>query len=357
MGFGIAAYESKIYCFGGNTKSWLWGWDWRGVTGVTEIYDPTTNSWQTAAEMPYPVTDFQANLVNGKIYCIGGIDANGKGSNLNQVYDPITNTWSQSAALPISTFKYSSAVFGDKIYVINGIDWYSMYRLQRTQIYDPQNDTWSLGASSPNTDVGAGAATVGLRSPKLIYAIGSYTQIYNPLNDTWFFGKEVLAPRGGFAAVNLEDKLYIMGGTLTKSNMNSVTATKTQFNLVQQYLPVGYGTIRPALSVLSPQNQTFNGSSIPLVYTIDRAISWAGYSIDGKANVTLSGNQTINDLQEGQHTITVYTNDTYGNFAVNNTDFSLELPPFPTIYVIVILVVATTAIGMLFYLKNHKKLG
>ncbi|MGE5555385.1 MAG: hypothetical protein ACM3UY_03860 [Methanocella sp.] len=152
-----------------------------------------------------------------------------------------------------------------------------------------------------------------------------------------------------------EHKLYIMGGTVITSNMNSVTATETQFNLVQQYLPVGYGTIRPTLSVLSPQNQTFNGSSVPLVFTVDRAISWAGYSVDGKANVTLSGNQTINDLPDGSHTITAFTNDTYGNVAACSINFNVQLPPFPTLYLIVTLVVVVIVIGALLNFKKLKK--
>ena len=356
MRFAIAAYEGKIYCIGGNTQPWHSGWDWRGVTGVTEIYDPLTDTWQTGASMPYPVMDLQANVVNGKIYCVGGIDSSGVGSKLNQVYDPATNTWTESAPLPTATFKYASAVSGGKIYVINGIDWYSMYGLQLTQIYDPQNDSWSLGTSPPYTDNCVGTKTLGVMAPELIYAIGSRTQIYNPLNDSWTLGKEISPSRGGFTVVNIDDKLYVMGGTIITSNMNSVTATETQFNLVQQYTPLGYGTIRPEISILSPENQTYNDSSVQLFFTMDRTVSWQGYSLDGNANVSLNGNGTIGGITNGPHTITLYANDTYGNFASQTVNFTVMLQPFPTVAIGAVLGTAVFAvvIALLVLFKKRK---
>jgi hypothetical protein len=58
---------------------------------------------------------------------------------------------------------------------------------------------------------------------------------------------------------------------------------------------------------------TFNLTAIP---------SWVGYSIDGKSNQTISGFSTIYNAQAsinvplGNHTITLYTNDTAGNWAI-----------------------------------------
>jgi hypothetical protein len=256
--------------------------------------------------------------------------------------------------LPTSTFKYASAVCGGKIYVINGVDWYSMQRLQLTQIYDPQNDTWRFGAASPYADSSVGATTLGVMSPERIYTIGNFTQIYDPFNDTWLLGREIAPSRWGLAALTIDDTLYVMGGTIIKSNMNSVTATETQFNLVQQYLPVGYGTIPPNLSILSPENQTLNQSSVAIVFIVDRALSWAGYSLDNQGNVTLSGNQTIEGLKNGSHTITIYANDTYGNFVVKTVDFRVALPPFPTAEVAIVLGVVS-AITLLFYFKKYNK--
>ncbi len=327
-GFAVATYKDKIYCIGGSTQT-----GWAGTVGVNEAYDPATNTWQTEAAMPYSVMNLQANVVDGKIYCIGGIDVNGTGSRANQVYDPATNTWSENAPLPTSTFGYASATCNGKIYVINGIDWYSMYGLDLTQIYNPQNDTWSLGAKPPHPasefEDGnyVGAVTTGVMAPERVYVLGSYTQIYNPMTDTWSSGEAISPSRDGFAVVNVNDQLYVMGGSTITGDLNAEVATETEFNLTQLYTPVGYGTLRPEISILSPENQTFNESIVNLVFTVDMGASWEGYSLDGKANVTLSGNVTIDGIPNGLHTIVVYANDTFGNMGASQTvNFTIAKP-------------------------------
>jgi hypothetical protein len=148
------------------------------------------------------------------------------------------------------------------------------------------------------------------------------------------------------------------GGSNFTGDLNAEVATETEFNLTQLYTPVGYGTIRPEISILSPaENQTFNESSFPLVFNVDRTVSLQSYSLDGKANVTLSGNETIGGMRNGLHTITVYVNDTFGNVGASQTiNFTVAKPePFPiavvaTASVAVILVVA----GLLIIFKKHK---
>jgi N-acetylneuraminic acid mutarotase len=365
-GFAIAVYQGKIYCIGGTTLEPPY--DMFGAVGVNEVYDPSTNTWQTEAPMPYPVTDLQANVIDGKIYCIGGVNSSNVGSTANQVYDPATNTWSENAPLPTATFDYASAVCDGKIYIINGIWWESDYGLDLNQIYNPQNNTWSLGAPPPHPAKGLeeetegncfGAATNGVMAPERIYAIdSSYTQIYNPMTNSWSLGEAISPSRDGFAVVNLNDQLYVMGGSNFTGDLNAEVATETEFNLTQLYTPVGYGTIRPEISILSPaENQTFNESSFPLVFNVDRTVSLQSYSLDGKANVTLSGNETVGGMRNGLHTITVYVNDTFGNVGASQTiNFTVAKPePFPiavvaAVSVAVILVVA----GLLIIFKKHR---
>ena len=52
-------------------------------------------------------------------------------------------------------------------------------------------------------------------------------------------------------------------------------------------------TTPPKISILSPVNQTYNESSVPLVFTVDKTVNWTGYSLDGQQNVTITGNTTI----------------------------------------------------------------
>lgn len=67
------------------------------------------------------------------------------------------------------------------------------------------------------------------------------------------------------------------------------------------------------ITILSPQNQTYNTYSLPLNFTLNRAAAWVGYSLDGQENVTTMGNTTLAGVTYGLHTLTIYANDTEGN--------------------------------------------
>jgi hypothetical protein len=63
------------------------------------------------------------------------------------------------------------------------------------------------------------------------------------------------------------------------------------------------------IEILSPENNMiYATNSIPLIFTVNKAINettiW--YNLDGQTNVTISGNTTLTDLQDGWHNVTVY---------------------------------------------------
>lgn len=80
-------------------------------------------------------------------------------------------------------------------------------------------------------------------------------------------------------------------------------------------------TTPPTIVILSPENKTYSANNIPLNFTVSEQTSWEGYSLDGSANVTTGGNQTLNSVPDGLHSITVYGNDTAGNMGSSNTVF------------------------------------
>jgi len=91
----------------------------------------------------------------------------------------------------------------------------------------------------------------------------------------------------------------------------------------------------PAVSILYPLNNSFfnvsiGGVNYKLIYETNSALSWVGYSSGGNGysingrgsgNVTVSGNGTwVHDFgTSGYHTLTLYANDTSGNWATPQT--------------------------------------
>ena len=117
----------------------------------------------------------------------------------------------------------------------------------------------------------------------------------------------------------------------------------------------------PKLSLLSPLSQTYNETNVTLTFTMDKPISWAAYSLDGKANITTAGNTTLIGLSSGLHNLTISANDTYGNMAASETvAFTVAEPdiaePFPTATVAAVSAASAVLIGvgLIIYLKKHK---
>jgi len=172
FGLGVAVVNGKIYAIGGSTRSGGGGTRngelpvTGGVVGTNEVYDPATDTWETKAPMPTPRFG-QANVVNGKIYVIGGDSS----WTLNEVYDPATDTWETKAPVPTGAIGFVSVVVDDKIYVFGAFS--ESGDSMRNQIYDPETDSWSEGTPSPSgVTYGAAGATTGVNAPKRIYVLG-----------------------------------------------------------------------------------------------------------------------------------------------------------------------------------------
>jgi hypothetical protein len=95
---------------------------------------------------------------------------------------------------------------------------------------------------------------------------------------------------------------------------------------------VTIGNPAPDIVITSPaQNATYNSNSLSLAFTVSKATSWIGYSVDGRPNITISGNTNI-QTSDGGHTLFVYANDTIGQMGSSvQTDFITDTsPPTPS---------------------------
>jgi len=72
-------------------------------------------------------------------------------------------------------------------------------------------------------------------------------------------------------------------------------------------------TTSPSISIVSLENKTYATKDISLTLTVDEIVSWMAYSLDGQANVTISGNTTLSGLSDGSHNLIVYAKDAAGN--------------------------------------------
>lgn len=364
--FGMAVYQNKIYVIGGNLEGGQ-------ITGANEVYNPLTDTWETKTSMPTPRAQLDANAVNGRIYMMGG-RTGGPDTTvvLNEVYNPATDTWATQAAMLYPVVMYASAVVGSKIYVIGGQDEFypDSPNVAFNQIYDCESNTWSLGAPIPTVvwQVAAGATT-GISAPKRIYVMGGLpdrslegtdlNQVYTPENDTWTSGASMPTPRLGLAIAVVNDLLYALGGTWMALNPQSPIYAANE-----QYTPFEYGTILdttpPNLSIVSPENKTYSANNISLTFYLDESAEWIGYCLDGRPNVTISGNTVIPSLSSGSHSLTVYAKDAAGNIGTSEVIYftiAQQSEPFPATLIAAVVVSIAVIIGTacIVYFRSRKK--
>lgn len=355
--FVIAVSQNKIYCMGGYLNNGT-------VTRVNEVYDPVTDTWENKTPMPTARIGLKASVANSRIYLMGGyVPAHYTTQNfsssfltLNEVYDPITDSWTTKEPLPTATSDYASAVVDNKIYIISS---------DLNQIYEPATDKWSQGTPSPSRiSYGEAGATTGVNAQKRIYVLGQdfsfseppyVNRVYNPATDTWMVGATLPTERKGFGVAVVNDILYVIGGFTETFDMfwnSHVTLYATN----EEYTPFGYGTVPPAVAVVSPENETYASGNVSLAFTVNKPAVWLGYSLDGQDNVTVTGNATLTGLTSGLHNVTVYAKDEFGNVGASATvTFNVQEPfPIAPIAVASGASIAVIGVGLLVYLKKRK---
>jgi len=93
----------------------------------------------------------------------------------------------------------------------------------------------------------------------------------------------------------------------------------------------------PMVSILIPENQTYSmklctvgncTASVPLTFTVNEPTVWIGYKLDNQTMETTSGNTTIINLLDGEHSLVVYAVDSSGNNASSKiTHFTIDTTP------------------------------
>ena len=204
---------------------------------------------------------------------------------------------------------------------------------------------------------------------RIMYSLNGEANVTVPSTETFF---DMTTPESIWTSLM---SYTLISGTATLQNLSEgyysltvfgvyerASGISTKYPAIMQDTQTVYFTINdgiaPSLTNLQIENRTYNQNSLPLNISVDKQVGWMGYSLDGKANVTFTGNMTLNGLEFGSHSLVVYANDTVGNMgATGNVTFTIEKPEvFPVILVAAVSTVAVALVvaGLLVYHKKHK---
>ena len=255
------ALNGKMYVLGGYEPG-------ANSTATVQVYNPTTDTWTFAHDLPYPVNHNAAAVAGGKLYsfgagagetfvydpnsdswsgrasshyvhsftaAVGVIDdkiyvAGGTGTPSQrelEVYDLVANTWTIKAPMSVHRNHTAGGVIDGKFYVVGGR---IMDSTNALEMYDPQTNTWSTRAPMPTPRSGIAAAVVnnelwvfgGEDVPEL--ALHAEVEVYNPVSNSWRQEPDMTLPRHGIWASVIGNKIYIPGGG---AGASAISPTRT----------------------------------------------------------------------------------------------------------------------------------
>lgn len=217
-----AAVGSKLYVFGGYAGTSATSLS--PVEPRVSVYDPATDAWSRAADMPIDVTHCNAVVVDGAVWFAGGYRGPHPGHPVANVlrYDAAADAWSEGPPLPQPMAAGTLALVGRTLHYVGGF-------VDRDTAVDRHwalaldgGTTWEPRAPLPVARGHLASAVVGDR----LYAIGGQIRhdtnpvdldvvhVYDSVRDAWTAVASLPTPRSHAEASTFVDhgRIVLVGG-------------------------------------------------------------------------------------------------------------------------------------------------
>lgn len=220
--YAIVAVLGKLYVFGGSYRVINESKDLKSIT----MYDPFTNEWNIAGEMPSIRIAPAACVINDSVYIFGGLTRTGSNFNITSsidVFDPKTGLWSQKGDMLQPRMSHQVVAVNGAVYILGGLAGDFTTVLSSVEIYNPSNNSCSNAPDMSVARKNFGVAVV----EGTIYAIGGLSSVvsqevltkveaYNISEGEWVDKKSLPSGRHSFATCVYNRIIYVIGGTERK---------------------------------------------------------------------------------------------------------------------------------------------
>lgn len=232
----LVSVDGKLFLFGGFVQAN--GGRWSASADIL-LLDESKAVWRNVAQLPKPLTETVAVVLNGKVHFVSGRSPAGPENaqwrdqadvDWHWIFDPASYAVSQAAAVATALNSASGVEVQQQLYVVGGrkVGAGNLALLQR---FDPALSQWQQLAPMPQASGGLAAATLGRHI--LVFG-GEYFDNdggvlapvwqYDIASDSWQQQGTMPQPRHGLGAVTLNNKVYVLGGA-TEVGLKATSAT------------------------------------------------------------------------------------------------------------------------------------
>lgn len=184
-----------------------------------EVFDPATETWSSTGSMNVARENFFSTLLpNGKVLVVGGMRRAPGTTYLSsvEIYDPSTGVFTYTNSMPQTRGEAIGVTLANgKVLIAGGYSDASGH-MKSAILFDPSTNAWSSISSQMNTVHYAGSATVLMNDGRVIIAGGwspstgvSAIEIFNPSNNT--FASAASLPSFSFGRGSLTGHLLDSG--------------------------------------------------------------------------------------------------------------------------------------------------
>jgi N-acetylneuraminic acid mutarotase len=150
------------------------------------------DSWHPAPPMPTARVNLATAVLNGRVYALGGYDANDNPLPVVETFDPRSGRWTESRPLPQPRGGVAAAALGGLLYVAGGIVPIGGGEFRSTAsviVYDPVRNSWRSVAPMRTARERLRLVAAG----GYLYAVGgraegpslATAERYDPGTDSW----------------------------------------------------------------------------------------------------------------------------------------------------------------------------
>jgi N-acetylneuraminic acid mutarotase len=277
------------------------------ATGVSEFYDPATNTWSTTGALKTARRSHNAVRLNdGRVLAIGG--STGAATTSCELYNPSTGAWSVAASTNTPRLLNSASLLpSGKALVTGGV--ITRFPLNSAELYDPKANTWTLTGNMTVGRYAHGATPLpdgtvlvsgGIGQPTscgkicVSYIPTAKAEIYNEASGTFAPAAPLNRPLAYHSATLLKSgRALANGGSSTTSTCCVVVADAeayTPLTLTFSSTTLNFGLLQIGLTSASQTVTVNNVSSHPTVFT--------GIAASGDYEETNSCPATLNQGQQ-----------------------------------------------------------